>query len=38
MGLIPQYLRLPMTEFTEQHHEQMRNALAIAGVKLEDAA
>jgi 4-hydroxy-tetrahydrodipicolinate synthase len=38
MGLIAQYLRLPMTEFTEQHHEQMRNALAIAGVKLEDAA
>ena len=38
MGLIPQYLRLPMTEFAEQHHEQMRNALAIAGVKLEDAA
>jgi len=38
MGLIPQHLRLPMTEFAEQHHEQMRNALAIAGVKLEDAA
>jgi 4-hydroxy-tetrahydrodipicolinate synthase len=38
MGLIPPYLRLPMTEFAEQHHEQMRNALAIAGVKLEDAA
>jgi 4-hydroxy-tetrahydrodipicolinate synthase len=38
MGLIPPYLRLPMTEFDKQHHEQMRQALAIAGVQLEDAA
>jgi 4-hydroxy-tetrahydrodipicolinate synthase len=38
MGLIPRYLRLPMTEFSQQHHEQMRAALATAGVNLEDAA
>jgi 4-hydroxy-tetrahydrodipicolinate synthase len=38
MGLIPPYLRLPLTEFAKQHHDQMREALAIAGVKLEDAA
>ncbi len=38
MGLIPQYLRLPMTEFSQQHHEQMRAALATAGVNLEHAA
>ena len=38
MGLIPRYLRLPMTEFSEQHHEQMRAALATAGVNLEHAA
>jgi 4-hydroxy-tetrahydrodipicolinate synthase len=38
MGLIPRYLRLPMTEFSKQHHEQMRAALATAGVDLENAA
>ena len=38
MGLIPPNLRLPMTEFAETHHDQMRKGLAIAGVKLEDAA
>ena len=38
MGLIPPGLRLPMTEFSKQHHEQMRSALATAGVNLEDAA
>ena len=38
MGLIPPYLRLPMTEFSKQHHEQMLAALATAGVNLEDAA
>ena len=38
MGLIPPYLRLPMTEFSKQHHDQMREALAVAGVTLEDAA
>jgi 4-hydroxy-tetrahydrodipicolinate synthase len=38
MGLIPQYLRLPLTELAEQYHEQMRAALAKAGVNLEAAA
>lgn len=38
MGLIPPYLRLPMTEFSKQHHQQMRAALATAGVDLEGAA
>jgi 4-hydroxy-tetrahydrodipicolinate synthase len=38
MGLIPPYLRLPMTEFDKKYHEQMRDALAVAGVTLEDAA
>lgn len=38
MGLISPNLRLPMTEYSEQHHEQMRAAMATAGVKLEDAA
>jgi 4-hydroxy-tetrahydrodipicolinate synthase len=38
MGLIPPKLRLPLTEFAQQYHEQMRAALATAGVKLENAA
>ncbi len=38
MGLIPPYLRLPMTEFNEQYHEEMRLALAKAGVRLGDVA
>lgn len=38
MGLISPYMRLPMTPFAEQYHDQMRAALAIAGVSLEDAA
>lgn len=38
MGLIPPYLRLPLTEFAKQYHEQMRTALSVAGVALEDAA
>ena len=38
MGLIPPYLRLPMTEFSKQHHDQMRAALATAGVELENRA
>lgn len=37
MGLIAPYLRLPMTEYSQQHHEQMRSALATAGVKLGGA-
>lgn len=38
MGLIPQRLRLPMTHFSEQYHDEMRSALATAGVRLEQAA
>ena len=38
MGLIPPYLRLPMTEFNEQYHEKMRLAMTTAGVPLEDTA
>lgn len=38
MGLVPPYLRLPMTEFDSQHHEQMRQALAIAGVQIGETA
>jgi 4-hydroxy-tetrahydrodipicolinate synthase len=37
MGLIPPYLRLPLTEFSNQYHDQMRAALATAGVELESA-
>jgi 4-hydroxy-tetrahydrodipicolinate synthase len=38
MGLIPPNLRLPLTEFATQYHEQMRAALSVAGVTLENAA
>jgi 4-hydroxy-tetrahydrodipicolinate synthase len=35
MGLIEGYLRLPLTEYSEQYHEGMHKALKIAGVRLE---
>ena len=38
MGLIPPHLRLPLTYFAPEYHDQMRAALAVAGVKLENAA
>jgi len=38
MGLIPPGLRLPLTEFAKQYHDQMRAVLASAGVNLENAA
>jgi len=38
MGLISPKLRLPLTEFAQQYHEQMRAALITAGVHLENAA
>ena len=38
MRLMRPNLRLPLTEFAKQYHDQMRGALAIAGVKLENAA
>ena len=38
MGLIPPHMRLPMTQFAPEYHDQMRVALAVAGVNLENAA
>ena len=38
MGLIGPKVRLPLTELAEEYHEQMRGALAKAGVELEAAA
>ena len=38
MGLMSPKLRLPLTEFAQQYHDQMRVALAVAGVNLENAA
>lgn len=38
MGLISPALRLPLTPYSDQYHEQMRAALATAGVVLENAA
>lgn len=38
MGLISPTLRLPLTAYSDQYHEQMRTALATAGVVLENAA
>jgi len=38
MGLIGPDLRLPLTQFAAQYHALMRDALAVAGVKLENAA
>ena len=35
MGLIGPHIRLPLTEFGQQHHADMRAALATAGVRLE---
>ena len=38
MGLIGDTMRLPLTSYDSQYHEQMRDALATAGVSLENAA
>jgi len=38
MGLMRPDLRLPLTEFDTEYHEQMLAALAVAGVQLENAA
>jgi 4-hydroxy-tetrahydrodipicolinate synthase len=38
MGLMPPSLRLPMTEFASEYHDQMCTALAVAGVNVENAA
>ena len=34
MGLIAPYIRLPLTEYNVQYHEQMRAAMADAGVEI----
>ena len=36
MGLIEPHIRLPLTPFAEEYHEDMRAALATAGVSLEN--
>ncbi len=38
LGLIEPNIRLPLTEFSEEHHEQMRRAMARAGVMPEGQA
>lgn len=38
MGLVQPSLRLPLTLLADQYHDQMRKALALAGVDLENAA
>ncbi|MEM7431303.1 MAG: 4-hydroxy-tetrahydrodipicolinate synthase [Pseudomonadota bacterium] len=38
MGLMQEVMRLPLTTYDSQYHEQMRSALATAGVSLENAA
>ena len=38
MGLIQPHMRLPMTQLAPEYHDQMRAALAVAGVNLENAA
>jgi 4-hydroxy-tetrahydrodipicolinate synthase len=35
MGLVEPHIRLPLTPFSAQHHENMRSAMRIAGVDLE---
>ena len=34
MGLISPFIRLPLTEYSERYHEQMRAAMAGAGVEI----
>lgn len=36
MGLIPPYIRLPLTEYSAPYHDEMRTALTTAGVNLEN--
>ena len=35
MGLIEGHIRLPLTEFSAQYHDQMRRAMATAGIDLQ---
>jgi 4-hydroxy-tetrahydrodipicolinate synthase len=38
MGLIAPHIRLPLTPFSERYHDQMRSAMRMAGVDLEEYA
>ena len=38
MGLIEPHIRLPLTPYSEEHHEAMRAAMQTAGVDLENTA
>ena len=38
LGLIEPHVRLPLTPYSEQYHDQMRSAMRQAGVDLEDNA
>ena len=38
MGLIDAFIRLPLTRYSEKHHEHMRAAMRLAGVVLEENA
>jgi dihydrodipicolinate synthase/N-acetylneuraminate lyase len=36
MGLMLPYIRLPLTPYSEQYHEEMRSAMRAAGIDLEE--
>jgi 4-hydroxy-tetrahydrodipicolinate synthase len=38
MGMMDAHIRLPLTPFSEQYHEDMRSAMRTAGVDLEESA
>ena len=38
MGLMEPHIRLPLTPYSEQHHNEMRSAMRTAGVDLEENA
>ncbi len=38
MGLMAPYIRLPLTPYSEQYHDEMRSAMRVAGVIREDVA
>jgi 4-hydroxy-tetrahydrodipicolinate synthase len=38
MGLIESHVRLPLTPYSQEHHENMRSAMRLAGVDLEENA
>ena len=38
MGLMEPHIRLPLTPYSEQYHDEMRSAMRLAGVDLEENA